>query len=118
QPLDRTAECELRAAEPFHEVAAPSGADRLQGAKLAVYRAIAARNTLGTNGVARHDSVALEQELGERAPVGLAAGEEPRRERPPSLRRSRAMGTGAGEAAGAAIGPRRPVATLRAKWRP
>ena len=118
QPLDSSAERELRAAEPFDEVAAPARAERLERPQLAVDRAVAAGNPLGPDGVARDDAVPLEQQLRERAPVGLAAGEQLGRERPASLRRGRAMRAGAGEAARPAVRPRRLVAPLGAQRRP
>ena len=71
QPLDRAAERELRAAEPFDEVAATAGAERLERAQLGVHRAVAAGNALTAHAVARDDALTLEQELGERAAVRL-----------------------------------------------
>src|SRR5207244_622510 len=97
QPLDGSAEGELRSTQPLHEVAAPAGAERLERAQLAVHGAVAAWNPLGPDGVAGDDAVPLEQELCERAAVGLGTGEELRRERPASLRRRRPVRAGAAE---------------------
>src|SRR5207302_8709384 len=116
--LDGAAQRKLRTAQALDEVAAPAGAERLERAQLAVHRAVAARDTLGADGVAGDDAVPLEQQLRERAPVGLAAGEELRRERPASLSRRRTVRTGPREAAGAAIGPRRLIPPLGAQRRP
>ena len=73
QPLDCAGERELGAAEPFDEVAAPAGADRLEILQLRVDGAVAADPL--ADAVASDDALALEQELRERAPVGRA-GEE------------------------------------------
>src|SRR6266550_4848822 len=70
--LDGAAERELCAAEPFDEVAAPTGSERLERPQLAVDRAVPAGDPLGANGVPGDDAVALEQELRERAAVRLA----------------------------------------------
>ena len=77
QPLDRAAERELRAAEPLDEVAAPARAERLERAQLGVDGAVAAGDPLAADAVARDDPLALEQELGERAPVRLAPAKRP-----------------------------------------
>src|SRR5204863_464716 len=69
QPLHGARERELRAAEPFDEVAAACGADRLQRRQLVVQRGEAAGNALGEHLFARDDAVALEQQLG----LGAAA---------------------------------------------
>src|ERR671930_1310264 len=74
QSLDRAAERELRAAEALDEVASPAEAERLERAQLTVDGAVAARDAFGADGLPRHDPVALEQQLGERAPVGGARG--------------------------------------------
>src|SRR5206468_1729451 len=113
-----SAERKLRTAEPLHEVAAPAGAERLERAQLAVHRAVAAGDSLGADGVAGHDAVPLEQELRERAPVGLGTREEPRRERPASLRRRRTVRAPPGEAPRPPVRPRRLVAPLGAQRRP
>ena len=75
QPLDRAAEGELGAAEPLDEVAAPAEPERLERLQLAVDRAVAAGDPLRPDAVASDDPLPLEQELGERAPVGLAREE-------------------------------------------
>ena len=98
QPLDCPAERELRAAQAFDEVAAPAEAERLERLQLAVDRAVAARDPLAAHPVARDDALALEQQLRERAPVGLAR-EQPRRLRPAALGRGHLAGAAAGEAA-------------------
>ena len=69
QPLDPTRKRKLGAAEALDEVAAPAGSDRLEILQLAVHRAVPARDALGAHAVARHDSLPLEQQLRERAPV-------------------------------------------------
>ena len=101
EPLDGSRERELRAAEPLDEVAAPADAERLQRPQLAVDRSVAAGNPLAADAVARDDPLPLEQELGERAPVGLA-GEQSGRDRPAALGRSGPGGPGPRE-------PSRPV---------
>ena len=69
QPLDGAGQRELRTAETLDEVAAPAGADRLEGAQLAVDGAVAARDALAADAVAHDDALPLEQELRERTPV-------------------------------------------------
>ena len=69
KPLDGAAEGELRAAQPLDEVAAPAEAECLESLELPVDGAVAARDPLGADAVPRDDSLALEQKLGERAPV-------------------------------------------------
>jgi hypothetical protein len=70
QPLDRATERELRTAEALDEVAAPAQAERLERPQLRVHCAVAAGNPLGTDSVARHDSLPFEQELGEGTAIG------------------------------------------------
>ena len=118
QPLDSPAQRELGSAETFHEVAAPAGAERLERAQLSVDRAVAAGDSLGADGVARHDAVPFQQELGKRSAVGLAAVEERSRERPAPLGRGRAVYARAREAPSAPIRPRRLVAAFGAQRRP
>src|SRR5439155_25386762 len=72
QALDRAAERELRSAQALDEVAAPGEPERLERPQLGVDGAVAPREPLRTDAVARHDALPLEQELGERAPVRLA----------------------------------------------
>src|SRR5207302_5997899 len=86
QPLDGAAERELRATETFDEVAATAEPERLERPQLAVDRGVAARDAFRADAFAGDDPVALEQELRERAPVGVAR-KEPRGRRPASLRR-------------------------------
>ena len=86
EPLDRAGERELGAAEPLDEVAATADADRLQILELAVDGAVAAGNPLAADAVTGDDPLALEQELGESAPIGLTR-EEPVGQRPAALRR-------------------------------
>ena len=74
QPLDGAPERELRAAEALDEVAASAEAERLERAQLPVDRAVAARDSLGADAVARDDSLPLEQQLGERAAVRRRRG--------------------------------------------
>ena len=69
QTLDGAGKRELRAAEPFDEVATAAGADRLEILQLGVDGAVPARDPLAADAVARDDPLALEQQLGERAPV-------------------------------------------------
>src|SRR5207302_535398 len=85
QPLDRSAESELGAAESFDEVAATARSERLERLQLAVHRAVAAGDSLRADGIARHDAVAFEEKLGERATVGDAV-EQRLCERPAALR--------------------------------
>ena len=70
EPFDGARERELRAAEPFDEVPAATGAHRLERLQLPVHGAVAADDPLGADAVARDDPLPLEQELGERASVG------------------------------------------------
>ena len=70
QPLDRARERELRAAEALDEVAAAGDADRLQRRQRVVEGAEPARDALGQHLLAGDDAVALEQQLGLRAPAG------------------------------------------------
>ena len=67
---------ELRAAEPLDEVAAAADAERLEVAQLAVDRAVAAGDSFAAHAVARDDPLPLEQELGERAPLGTVRGRD------------------------------------------
>ena len=96
QPLDRSGQRELRAAEPLDEVATSADADRLQILELAVHGAVTARDALTADAVARDDALALEQELGKRAPF-RHTGEEPIRQRPAALRRCDLGRPGAGK---------------------
>ena len=84
QPLDRAAERELRAAEPLDEVAAAAEPQRLERLQLAVDGAVAAGDPFAAHTVAGDDPLPLEQELGQRAAVGVAR-EEPLGERPAAL---------------------------------
>src|SRR5207249_10226634 len=113
QPLDRAAESELRAAEPFDEVAAPARTERLQRTQLAVHGSVAARDSFTAHAVAGDDALAFQQQLGERAPLGLSR-EQARGERPAALRRRRPHGTRTGEAARPPVRPRRLVPALGA----
>ena len=74
QPLDRAGQRELRAAEALDEVAAAADAERLEVAQLAVDGAVAAGDSFAAHAVARDDPLPLEQQLGERAPLGPARG--------------------------------------------
>src|SRR5207244_8114028 len=65
QAFHAAAEGELRAAEALDEVAAPAEAERLERAELRVDGAVAAWNPLRAYAVARHDPLALEQQLRE-----------------------------------------------------
>src|SRR5439155_7496057 len=85
EPLDRTAERELRAAEALDEVAAAAQPQRLERAQVRVDRAVASGDALRAHAVTRDDPLPLEQQLRERAPVGRAA-EEAGGERPAALR--------------------------------
>ena len=59
QPLDRSAERELRATEPFDEVSAPAETERLERAQLGVDRAVAARDPLRPDSVTSGDPLPL-----------------------------------------------------------
>jgi hypothetical protein len=96
QALDRAWQRELRAAEALGEVAAAADAERLQLPQLAVDRRVAARDALRADPVSRDDAVPLEEQLGERARVGLAR-EEPGGRRPAALRRGDGVRPGARE---------------------
>ena len=85
QPLDRAAKRKLRAAEAFDEVAAPAEAENLERLQLPVDGAVAAWDALAADAVARDDSLPLEQQLGERAPVRLLARKQALRPRPAAL---------------------------------
>ena len=91
-PLDRAAERELCAAEPFDEVTATTETECLKRTQLCVHRAVAAGNALGAHAVAGDDALPLEQELGERAAL-RGACEQPLGARPASSRRRRALRT-------------------------
>src|SRR5918996_1658380 len=117
EALHRAGEGELGAAEPLDEIAAPADPERLHPAELAVHGGVAARDSLGADAVARHDPLPLEQELRERAWLGLAREETVRR-RPAPLRRGDRVGPGAGEAAWVPLGPRRLETAARAKRLP
>jgi hypothetical protein len=69
QPLDRSAERELRAAQALDEVAAAAEPERLERLQLAVDGAVAAGDALGADAVAGDDALALEQQLREAPPV-------------------------------------------------
>src|SRR5207302_10703974 len=84
-PLDGAGNRELCAAEAFDEVAAAADAERLQRTQLSVDGAVAARDAFPAHAVARHDSLPLEQQLGERARV-RPSREETAGRRPASLR--------------------------------
>src|SRR5207253_5330962 len=117
QPLDRTAERELRAAETLDEVAAPARPERLERPQLRTHRAVAAGDPLAAHAVARDDALSLEQELGERTPV-RPPREEARRQRPASLRRSHLRYARPREAAHAAVRAGCLVPALRAQRLP
>src|SRR6266540_1158327 len=110
-------EDELGTAQTLDEVAAPADAERLERAQLRVNGAVAARDSLAADAVARDDPLALEQQLGEGAPVGLA-GEEAVGRRPAALRRRDAGGALPGEAAAPVTRPGRLVSTPGAERRP
>lgn len=86
QALDGAGLRELRSPEAFDEVSAPAHAQRLERSQFRVHGSVSPSDALATNAVARHDSLPLEQELRQRAPVRLA-GEERCRQRPPALGR-------------------------------
>ena len=69
KPLDSAGKGELRAAETLDEVAATADADRLERAQLRVDGAVAAGDALAADAVPGDDALALQQELGQRAPV-------------------------------------------------
>ena len=85
QSLDRAGQCELRAAEPFDEVAAAADAERLERAQLTVDRAVPTGNPLAAHAVARDDPLTLQQQLRKRTRVG-PSGEELVGQRPATLR--------------------------------
>ena len=103
QPLDRSRQRELRAAETLDEVAAPADAERLERGERVIEGREAARDPLREHELAGEDAVALEQELGDRAPPGDGIGrglEERRGQRPAALhRRPRVAARGAHERA-------------------
>ena len=70
QALDGAGQGELRAAEALDEVAAPAHAERLELAEGVVEDREAAGDPLGQHLLAGDDAVALEQQLGQRAPAG------------------------------------------------
>jgi hypothetical protein len=72
EPFDSTGEGELSAAEPFDEIAAAAGADRLERLELAVHGAVSARDPLGANAVPGDDPLPFEQELRECPAVGAS----------------------------------------------
>jgi hypothetical protein len=69
ETLDGARERELRSSKPFDEVSAPAETERLEHSKLRVDRAVAAADALAAHAVARDDSLAFEQELGERPAI-------------------------------------------------
>ena len=117
QALDSAGERELGSAEAFDEVAPATGADRLEGAQLAVDGPVATRDALTANAVSHDDSLALQQELRERTTVD-GRREQPGRQRPATLRRGRLCRPRAREPARPPIGDRRAVASSRAQRRP
>src|SRR5919206_2345208 len=74
QALDRAGQRELRPAEALDEVAAPAGADGLELRERVVQAGEAAGDALGQHLLARDDAVALEQQLGQRAPPARRLG--------------------------------------------
>src|SRR5439155_14848748 len=115
--LDRAAERELRAAEPLDEVAAATEPEGLERPKLGVDGPVAAGDALGAHAVARDDAVPLEQQLGERTPIGRTR-EEAVGARPAAGRRGRSPRAATGEAARPPLLPRPPQATGGAEGRP
>ena len=81
QPLDGSAERELRASEPLDEVAAAAEPERLERSQLAVDGSVAAGDPLCADAVARDDALPLEQQLGQRPAVGTCPGTVPGRVR-------------------------------------
>ena len=61
QPVDGAGKAELRRTEPGDEVAAPGLSPLLEHLEHAVHRRVPADDTLGEDGLARDDAVALEQ---------------------------------------------------------
>src|SRR5205823_6899127 len=108
---------ELRAAEPLDEVAAAAQAECLERAQLTVDGAVAARDALGAHAVAGDDPLPFEQELRERAPVGLSF-EQPVGERPAALRRCDRGGARPREASRPPLRLRRAVAPAGAQRLP
>src|SRR5262249_4030609 len=118
QSLDRAAERELRATEPFDEVAAPAQAKCLERPQFRVDRAVAAGDPLGADRITCDGAVPLEQQLGERARVGPRTGAESIGERPAPLRRGDRRRPLPREPARTALRLRRLVTTPRPERRP
>ena len=118
QPLDGAGERELRPAEPFDEVAATTGADRLERPQLAVDGAVPAgerprrARRRATTIPCRSSSSSAS------ARRSTAVGKSRVGERPASLRRGRPGGAGAREPAWPPVGDRRAVASRRTQRRP
>ena len=74
QPLDRAGDRELGAAEPLDEVATAGNAEHLELRQLRVDPAEPAGDALGEHLLARQHAVALEQQLGLRAPARARIG--------------------------------------------
>ena len=81
QPLDRTAERELGAAETFHEVPAAAEPERLERPQLRIDGPVATGDALGPHAVAGDDPLALEQQLGQRSSRRAMSGVRPRTSR-------------------------------------
>ena len=92
QALDRPGERELGSAHALDEVPPPAHAERLEVVEGVIQRGKATANVLRQDLLARDDSVALEQQFGQRAAaiggagrILLARAEDPGRERPAAL---------------------------------
>ncbi len=136
QPLDRAGQRELRAAEALDEVPAPGDPERLELRELGVDRREPARHALGQHLLAGQDPVALEQQLGERAPPRAPDRPRPRNSgavsdqrpwtcagRPPPRRRAANRPAVAPSVARARAGPgpasaAAPAAARTRRWSP
>ena len=87
EPLDRSRRRELRSPEALDEVPAPAHAERLERPKLAVDGAVPAAIPSAAHAVARDDPLPLEEELGERPPIGSSLESLERRARAASDQR-------------------------------
>ena len=101
QPLDRARKRELGAAEALDEVPAAGGAEDLEVGELAVERREAAGDPLREHGLAGHDPVALEHQLGLGAQARAArrsVAEQLGDQRPAALHGDRGSAAARGEA--------------------
>ena len=86
ETFDGARQRELRTAEPFHEVSAPTNPERLERAELSVHGAVTARDSFTAHTVTGDDALPFEQKLGECSRIWTTL-EEAIGQRPASLRR-------------------------------